>query len=37
LVYAFAAEVLELISDDTVRERLERRLYSKLGIDLGLM
>jgi Fe-S cluster assembly protein SufD len=35
LVYAFAAEVLELISDDVVRERLERRLYSKLGIDLG--
>ncbi len=37
LVYAFAAEVLELISDDVVRERLERRLYAKLGIDLGLM
>lgn len=37
LVYAFAAEVLELMSDDTMRERLERRLYSKLGIDLGLM
>lgn len=37
LVYAFAAEVLELISDDVVRERLERRLYSKLGIDLGEM
>lgn len=33
LVYAFAAEVLELISDDVVRERLEKRLYKKLGID----
>lgn len=35
LVYAFAAEVLELITDEVVRGRLERRLYGKLGIDLG--
>lgn len=31
LVYAFAAEVLELIADETVRRRLEDRLYEKLG------
>lgn len=35
LVYAFAAEVLELISIDPVREQLERRLYEKLGIQLS--
>ncbi|MBS1724515.1 MAG: Fe-S cluster assembly protein SufD [Armatimonadetes bacterium] len=34
LVYAFAAEVLELISIEPVRRALEKRLYSKLGIDL---
>ena len=32
LVYAFAAEVLELISDETVRETLEARLFEKLEI-----
>ncbi len=31
LVYAFAAEVLELISIDEVREALEARLMAKLG------
>jgi len=36
LVYAFAAEVLELISDQVVRERLEKRLYQKLGIDFTI-
>lgn len=35
LVYAFAAEVLELVSIDDVRLALERRLYEKLGVDLG--
>lgn len=34
LVYAFAAEVLELISVDSVRMALERKLYQKLGVDL---
>jgi Fe-S cluster assembly protein SufD len=34
LVYAFAAEVLELITIDSVRESLERKLYQKLGVDL---
>ncbi|MCW5936846.1 MAG: Fe-S cluster assembly protein SufD [Fimbriimonadaceae bacterium] len=33
LVYAFAAEVMELISMDSVRQALERRLYEKLGIS----
>lgn len=32
LVYAFAAEVLELISDESVRDNLEKRLFDKLGI-----
>lgn len=32
LVYAFAAEVLELISDESVRDALESRLFSKLGL-----
>ena len=31
LVYAFAAEVLELISIPEVRDRLEARLFEKLG------
>lgn len=31
LVYAFAAEVLELITNKSVRERLEARLFTKLG------
>lgn len=31
LVYAFAAEVLELIEIDELREDLEKRLYEKLG------
>ncbi len=31
LVYAFAAEVMELIADEAVRTRLEGRLYEKLG------
>lgn len=31
LVYAFAAEVLELISDDEVKRSLERLLFTKLG------
>ena len=34
LVYAFAAEVLELVSIEPVRKGLERRLYEKLGVDL---
>jgi Fe-S cluster assembly protein SufD len=34
LVYAFAAEVLELISHDGVRQALEARLFGKLGTDL---
>lgn len=33
LVYAFAAEVLELISIDSVKTTLEARLFSKLGTD----
>lgn len=33
LVYAFAAEVIELISMDEVKDRIEDRLYSKLGIE----
>ncbi|MEX2244903.1 MAG: Fe-S cluster assembly protein SufD [Fimbriimonadaceae bacterium] len=32
LVYAFAAEVLELISIEAVRDRLEARLFEKLGV-----
>ena len=32
LVYAFAAEVLELISDESVRDALEARLFTKLGL-----
>lgn len=32
LVYAFAAEVLELITDDAVKDNLEKRLFEKLGI-----
>lgn len=35
LVYAFAAEVLELITIEPVRTALERRLYEMLGVDLG--
>ncbi len=35
LVYAFAAEVLELISEATVSKALETKLYQKLGIDLS--
>ncbi len=35
LVYAFAAEVLELITHVGLRQALERRLYEKLGVDLG--
>ena len=31
LVYAFAAEVIERISTDALRETLERALYAKLG------
>ncbi len=34
LVYAFAAEVLELITVDAVRVALETKLYEKLGVDL---
>ena len=34
LVYAFAAEVLELITHEGVRQSLEKRLYEKLGVDL---
>lgn len=34
LVYAFAAEVLEMISLAPVRTTLERKLYQKLGVDL---
>ena len=34
LVYAFAAEVLEMISIDPVRISLEKKLYQKLGVDL---
>jgi Fe-S cluster assembly protein SufD len=30
LVYAFAAEVLELISMEEVRQKLEQRLFEKL-------
>ncbi len=33
LVYAFAAEVMELISHDQVREELEQMLFQKLGTD----
>jgi Fe-S cluster assembly protein SufD len=33
LVYAFAAEVLELISNDEVKHNLEARLFTKLGIE----
>lgn len=32
LVYAFAAEVLELISDESVKDALEARLYQKLKL-----
>ncbi|HXH60490.1 MAG TPA: Fe-S cluster assembly protein SufD [Fimbriimonadaceae bacterium] len=32
LVYAFAAEVLELITMDSVRDRLEARLFEKLSV-----
>jgi len=32
LVYAFAAEVVELITIEPVRDRLEERLYTKLGL-----
>ena len=32
LVYAFAAEVLELITDENVRTNLEARLFGKLGL-----
>ncbi len=32
LVYAFAAEVLELITDESVRETLEARLFAKLKL-----
>ncbi len=35
LVYAFAAEVLEMITIDEVRKALERKLYLKLGVDLS--
>lgn len=35
LVYAFAAEVVELITMDDVRDALERKLYNKLGVDLS--
>jgi len=35
LVYAFAAEVVELISMGQVRDALERKLYRKLGVDLS--
>lgn len=31
LVYAFAAEVIELITVESVRERLEEQLFAKLG------
>jgi Fe-S cluster assembly protein SufD len=31
LVYAFAAEVLELITIEEVKDRLEARLFEKLG------
>ena len=34
LVYAFAAEVLEMITIEPVKKALETRLYEKLGIDL---
>jgi Fe-S cluster assembly protein SufD len=33
LVYAFAAEVLELISIDEVRKDLEGRLFDKLAVQ----
>lgn len=33
LVYAFAAEVLELITMEEVKRDLERRLFDKLGVD----
>jgi Fe-S cluster assembly protein SufD len=35
LVYAFAAEVLELITHLGVRQALEKRLYEKLGVDVS--
>src|SRR5262249_51037509 len=35
LVYAFAAEGLDLITIESVRTALERRLYEKLGVDLS--
>ena len=35
LVFAFAAEVLELISIEPVRKGLEKRLYEKLGVNLS--
>lgn len=33
LVYAFAAEVLELISNDDLKKNLEARLFEKLGLS----
>jgi Fe-S cluster assembly protein SufD len=33
LVYAFAAEVLELITLGEARDRLEARLFEKLAVD----
>jgi Fe-S cluster assembly protein SufD len=33
MVYAFAAEVLERISNTTLRARLEELLYEKLAVE----
>ena len=35
LVYAFAAEVLELIENQSLRTALESMLFEKLGTDRG--